>query len=283
MHLLAYLLSFGAVFGSGVIFHDSHNIKTINYHLKSSKIKKSFSFALISDLHGKNFGYDNEMIVKRVLDAKVDFVVIGGDLITAKYDFLIEDAIALVKRLASICPVYYGVGNHEARLKWGPGDYGMSYDEFVDLMEDCGAHILDNKCIYREDLGVFIKGLDLEHKYYNKLREVQLDAEHINDLVGKRSSDEFEILIAHDAEYAKVYDEHGADLTVCGHLHGGVMRLPGNYGFICPRFKLFPKYSGGLLKDFKHRIIVSRGIGLHTIPIRVFNPCEFDVIKIKKS
>lgn len=282
MHLLTYVASALLTFGALVVHHDSHNIKTVTYNLKSDKIKKSFSFALICDLHGKNFGFDNEAIVERVLDAEVDFVVIGGDLITAKYDFLIEDAIALVKRLASICPVYYGIGNHEARLRWNEDFYGMSFDEFVHIITDCGAIVLDNKAYHDMDKGIFIKGLDIERKYYKKREKHKLSASYIEQLIGKRGSDEYELLIAHDAEYAKTYDEYGADLTVCGHLHGGIVRLPGNRGLISPRFKLFPKYAGGLLKEFSRPIIVSRGIGLHTLPSRMFNPCEFDVIRVKK-
>ena len=47
----------------------------------------------------------------------------------------------------------------------------------------------------------------------------------------------------------------GADLILSGHLHGGVMRLPGIGGVITPQAFLFPKYSGEMTKEGEQTII----------------------------
>ena len=50
---------------------------------------------------------------------------------------------------------------------------------------------------------------------------------------------QYKILLAHQALYAETYAGWGMDLVLCGHLHGGVVRLPGIGGVISPQLTLF--------------------------------------------
>ena len=68
------------------------------------------------------------------------------------------------------------------------------------------------------------------------------------------------------------------NLVLCGHLHGGVVRLPGIGGIISPQLTLFPKYSGEHSRRGESDIIVSKGLGGHSIPIRLFDRAEVVVI-----
>ena len=83
-----------------------------------------------------------------------------------------------------------------------------------------------------------------------------------------------QILLAHNPAFSEIYKEWGADLVLAGHLHGGLVRVPGFRGIITPQLKLFPKYSGEMRKDKNQAVIVSRGLGMHTIKIRLFNKAE---------
>ena len=91
---------------------------------------------------------------------------------------------------------------------------------------------------------------------------------------------EFQILIAHNPQYFDEYAKWGADLTVSGHVHGGIVRLPFIGGVISPAIALFPKYDGGHYEIDKKHLILSRGLGTQ---VRMFNPCEIDVIKIHEA
>ena len=86
--------------------------------------------------------------------------------------------------------------------------------------------------------------------------------------------------MAHNPDYFEEYAAWGADLVLSGHVHGGMMRLPILGGVVSPAFKLFPKYDGGLFQQGKSTMILSRGLGMHTIPIRIFNPGELILLKI---
>ena len=65
-----------------------------------------------------------------------------------------------------------------------------------------------------------------------------------------------------------------------GHVHGGLMRLPFLGGVISPRLILFPKYDGGRFEHGNSVMLLSRGLGTHTLPIRIFNPGELVFIRI---
>ena len=88
------------------------------------------------------------------------------------------------------------------------------------------------------------------------------------------------ILLAHNPVFAPFYMEWGADLTVCGHFHGGVMRLRGKQPLLSPYGFLLPEYGyGHFEKDGKH-VIVSSGLGEHAIPFRIHNPMELVTIDL---
>ena len=70
---------------------------------------------------------------------------------------------------------------------------------------------------------------------------------------------------------------------VSGHVHGGFMRLPILGGVLTPAFKLFPKYDGGEFREGTATMILSRGLGTHTLPIRIFNPGELVVIHLESG
>ena len=102
----------------------------------------------------------------------------------------------------------------------------------------------------------------------------------MDDMLGKVDKSRYNILLAHNPDYLKQYAKWGADLVISGHVHGGIMRLPFLGGIIAPSFKIFPKYSGGLYEEGESKMILSTGLGSHTIPVRVFNPAQLVVLEI---
>ena len=80
--------------------------------------------------------------------------------------------------------------------------------------------------------------------------------------------------MAHNPAYMDAYLEWGADMILSGHLHGGLVRVPVLGGIVTPQGFLFPKYSGEMTKVGDQTVIVSRGLGTHTLNIRFFNTPE---------
>ena len=90
----------------------------------------------------------------------------------------------------------------------------------------------------------------------------------------------FSILLAHNPEYFKEYADWDPDLALSGHVHGGVVRLPFLGGVIAPSLRIFPHYDAGLFEEYGHKMILGRGLGMHTLPIRIFNPGELIRIEL---
>ena len=78
-------------------------------------------------------------------------------------------------------------------------------------------------------------------------------------LVGKPQPGEYHILLAHFPRYFPTYAAWGADLTLSGHNHGGIIRLPGIGGLVGPDPGLFPKYDHGEFTIDGRKMIVSAG------------------------
>ena len=72
-----------------------------------------------------------------------------------------------------------------------------------------------------------------------------------------------------------------ADLILSGHYHGGIVRLGGKYPVVGNDFTLFPKYAYGYYEKEQSVMLVSAGLGEHTIPLRLWNPRELVVADIK--
>ena len=59
------------------------------------------------------------------------------------------------------------------------------------------------------------------------------------------------------------------------------MRFGNHLGLVSPNMKLFYRYSHGKFDDDKGRcMIVSSGLGEHTIPVRINNPRELVVLEV---
>lgn len=114
-----------------------------------------------------------------------------------------------------------------------------------------------------------------------KAVQSETQPEKIEKLIGEADENSFEILIAHNPVYAEEYAKWGADIILSGHLHGGIVRIPFWRGVVSPQISLFPKYSGGNYQIGDSNLIVSRGLGMHTIKIRLFNEAEVVVLDIK--
>lgn len=268
----------------------SHTKLSLNYHLiQSDKIPKGFhnkKIAFLSDLHNNKFGKENEGIMELLAQAEPDYIFVGGDMLVSKAGNTYGVALILMKKLAEKYTVYCGNGNHEARLLWRGTEnpeIGILYEEYTSAIKNAGVHHISNETdrIYQNTEYIYVSEIDLSRSYYKKLSSKQLEVSSIEELIGTCKDDSFHILLAHNPAYFPSYSQWGADLTLSGHVHGGIMRLPFLGGVIDPAYHLFPKYDGGMYEQDGKKMIVSVGLGTHSIKIRLFNPPKIDIITLK--
>lgn len=249
--------------------------------LKIPKLKKGCRFVMISDLHNKVYGKNNEKVISAVDKAKPDFVVIAGDLITSHAKESIIPGTGLVNELSKRYKIYYAMGNHETKIKKYPEKYGNMYDRLVkETMHPNVKLLIDESCILPE-YSICLTGLELGMAYFAKFKRKEMDSDYLEKKLGKVQSQYCNILLAHNPEYFEEYAAWGADLVLAGHVHGGIMRLPLLGGVISPSYRLFPKYDGGIFHKGESTMLLGRGMGAHTLPFRFFNPAELYVVTLK--
>lgn len=268
-----------AVFFLLVMAYDGNRFVVREYHCSDKRIKKDLSAVLLSDLHSKSFGKDNGKLLKAIDQINPDLILIAGDMYTAGKGQETKTAKDLVCKLAQRYPVYYGNGNHEHKTRLYPEEYGNGYEDYADKIKKSGVRLLCNEKAYLPVWGMDIYGLELGREYFGKFRQRKMEEGYLDGLMGRPVRERYSVLIAHNPDYFKDYAAWGADLVLSGHVHGGLMRLPFLGGVISPAMRLFPKYDGGLFAEGHAKMVLSRGLGSHTLPIRIFNPGELIVIR----
>ncbi len=236
----------------------------------------------LSDLHGKQYGEDNIKLTAAIADEKPDYILIGGDLLTRKKEFTDSTAVSLLEKLAKICPVYLANGNHEQKMRMNPEEYKDRYGQYIEKVRRLGIHVLENETeqFTMKGIPAAVSGLEIPLGCYAHFRTRELKLSDISDRLGKSIEGRYRILLAHSPVYFDTYVKWGADLTLSGHLHGGIIGIPKLGGLITPQIELFPKYSCGICRKGKKTGVVSRGLGTHTVNIRLFNPAELVVVTL---
>ena len=237
-------------------------MKITEYTL-SAPLSRTHTIALLSDLHTRV----PKGLVASLRECRPDLIAIAGDLI----DFHTEDSqhalcsfegfetmLDLLRRLSSIAPVYYAGGNHD-----------ILAPEHKQAVLKTGTHFLDNEAERRGEF--VIGGLSSGYGRLPQSRWAKTPPPDLGFLDRFEKQNGFKLLLSHHPEYYPRYlKERKIDLIFSGHAHGGQWRIFGR-GLFAPGQGLFPRYTAGVHED---RLVISRGLGNHTIIPRLFNPPE---------
>ena len=293
---MKYIL--GAIIACLVILFIINIVDLNRYVVRSvaiydSKVKKKLKVCFVSDLHNYSC---TPKFYEDIKEFAPDVILCGGDTITATKGRKQDRAYYFLKELSGIAPTFTALGNHEYRAKIYPEVYGTMYDEFAAKMKEYNIPILSNSFHYFEENNIKVSSVDIDRSFYKRFKVYHMDDDYIESLIGKLEDDKYNILLAHNPDYFKYYNAYGSDLILSGHVHGGLIRLPLLHGVAHPGIRFFPKYSGGVYdengkfvryadsyvssKNAIIRLIVSCGIGFHTLPLRLFNPGELIFITI---
>lgn len=260
--------------------------KTIYYNINFPNLPPSFhDFRMVhlSDLHGAEFGAEQQDLLSGISGTHPDLIVMTGDMADSRAG-AIDKGIELCRRLAAQWPVYYVLGNHEQVLS--EEEKGVLQHH----LQAAGVQILDNAwaSVRRLKERLWFYGLTMPLVYYKDPlgeyeRGIQFTLKEMEALCGEKDQapGNYKILLAHNPLYFPAYRDWGADLTLSGHVHGGIIRLPYIGGVLSPDLSLFPRYDGGHFEEKGRHLIVSRGLGNRFLR-RIWNPPELVVITLKR-
>lgn len=277
--LMVLVLVFVFFLAIGLI--DGNRFEIVEEELMLPKLQKECRFVLISDVHNKVYGDKNAPFIKAVKKVNPDFIVLAGDLVTSKAGEDMTPGIELVRALGKDFKIYYGLGNHESKIKEQRDKFGNQFETLKKKVETENILLLDNGSTEISEYNIKIIGLELSLEYFAHFKTRKMEEGYLKNIVGTADNRKCNILIAHNPDYFPEYAKWGADLVLSGHVHGGIMRLPFLGGVIAPSYRLFPKYDGGIYRENASVMLLGRGMGSHTLPFRFFNPAQLYVVTLK--
>lgn len=243
----------------------------------NAKIPKEFDgyvIAHISDLHNKEFGPNQNILLNKLKSTSPDIIVITGDLLDRRR-FDLNIAMKFLEGAVQIAPVYYVSGNHEA--------WSHQYPSIKRELLKAGIQVLDDSMI---ELSIGTSSMNLlgvkDPAFLTFDALGRTDTSQLKESLRQWSSNEgFQILLSHRPELFNLYAENNLDLIFSGHAHGGQVRIPFIGGLIAPDQGFFPQYTSGSHTKDQSTMFVSRGLGNSIIPIRVFNRPEIVVVTLQ--
>lgn len=225
---------------------------------KLPRASHGYRIAVVSDIHlGPLLGRAHaQRVVDTINSTNPDLVAVVGDLV----DGTVADLGSAAEPLAGLRAKhgsYFVTGNHEYF-----GDAG----EWVDHVRELGLRPLENA-------RVEIAGFDLAG--VNDLAgEEEGEGPDFEKALGGRDPARASVLLAHQPVVIHDAVEHGIDLQLSGHTHGGQM-WPVNYIAQAANPTL-----AGLEQYGDTALYVTRGAGAWGPPVRVGAPADITVVQL---
>lgn len=257
-------------------------IDVTQYTVETDKLKDDYTFVMLSDLHSNEYGINLHKVNRIIKENAPDAVLVAGDMINDKYSDDPTQVASFLGTLAGHYPVFYGLGNHEYDM-WKQGEeMEDKYLTYRSYLAEQGVVFLEDETVVLEksESAISLSGLMIDMVFYNKIHRKTMGHSLVDKHLGTCNTEVFNLLIAHNPDYFHRYAEWGADLVLSGHVHGGIVRLPLLGGVASTNLKLFPKYDSGLFSHKESKMILGRGLGAHTIKLRICNHPEVVIVKV---
>lgn len=264
-HIFLKILAALTILCAALLLLGKYGLSVSRYDLSSDRLPDAFDgFRLVqlSDLHGSEFGRDNKRLVRAVADENPDIIVLTGDFIDENKDEL-PGVDTLVRQLVGIAPVYFVSGNHD----WASGDI----EALADTLNAAGVTFLRNEYITLErgSDSIILAGVEDPNG-----RADMMKPDELINIINDEHPGSFIILLAHRNYWVEAYPDLQVDIIMCGHAHGGIVRIPGIGGLIGTNAELLPEYDAGVFASGRYRMVVSRGLGNSVSAPRFMNTPE---------
>jgi predicted MPP superfamily phosphohydrolase len=182
-----------------------------------------------------------------------DVLLLGGDFVSVRASYIDRLAPHLA-RIPAPLGKFAVLGNHDLRA---------NIERVESALEAAGVQMLTNRhvALPAPYADVSICGLD------DPTRGEPRADQAMDDATGTR------IVLMHSPEGLEAIGDREYALAVCGHTHGGQVALPWGTPVLVPGGALNRRYCRGEFHvgdRARSTLLVSRGIGCSTIPVRLF-------------
>jgi predicted MPP superfamily phosphohydrolase len=268
--LIFCLISF-AIILAGAFFVDSicvepNKLEIKNIEVKTSDLSVSLSgkkIVFLSDIH---YGVGNPKMLDRAVDEvnniDPDIVVLGGDYVDRDPKY-VGECFRKLRQVKAKIGVYAVLGNHDMNTKIYPKIMEEFKNSNIDLLFN------DKVAIKSGDSRLIISGIPFFKKDKN-----------LSIALADTKEDDFVILVSHSPDIIEQEDLGKVDVILSGHLHGGQVNLLGLERLWIPS-AYGGKYKSGTFMKNDTELIVSKGLGGSTLPMRFM--AEPDIISLVLS
>lgn len=271
------------------VYVQNYALQKTAYKISFKKLPKDFEgykILHLTDIHRKSFGFKQRKLISLIERENPDIVVVSGDIIYCynhwynfgySYKKDLSKVIALFDVIAKKYPVYYSPGNHECKSGY--------YNEIKKALLKSGVVVLENEIreISHNTDKIFLIGLK-DPTFWGGSNVVVEDyiSKTEKELIKlkEKANDSFTVLISHRPEIYKIYENAGVDVAFTGHAHGGQWIFPIVGSVFAPQQGFFPKYTKGVHEFSDTKVVISRGMGNSSMPIRLFNRPEVVVVTL---
>ena len=199
---------------------------------------------------------------------EADLIVLLGDYgpvsLLVRHPYAPAEVTAILGGLRAPLGVFAIAGNHD----WWEDDAAMARrsgrPEWMRAMASHGLTPLQNE-VRRFPQGFWLAGIDSQVAFRNG------GADDLPGTLARITDDAPVILLAHEPDiFARMPGR--VALTLCGHTHGGQVRLFGYSPRVPSRYG--NRYAYGRVTEHGREMIVSGGLGTTKIPVRFGMPPE---------
>lgn len=272
------------------------------YNVGNIKANEKIRIIQISDLHDSTYGEENSVLIKRVKKLNPDIIIYTGDCIEPN-EASVKATVKMCSSLADVAPSYYVYGNNEVDLVYGfpltkdeldakfkfdddnrnPEKILKMKDEFEEQLEKTGVTVLKNE---KDSILVGTTKVDIYGSLTsNPSAFWPYGGESFSDFIYSET-DHLKVFAIHEPfVFEELESEGWGDLMLCGHTHGGVMRVPLLGPLYTREGGLFPErndcYVSGRYSVSGKHLIVSPGLENGNI-FRINNKPELTIIDINR-
>lgn len=251
-------------------------VKTTRLEIVSDRLQptaRPIRLLHISDLHIEHLSRREDDVLRAVAVEQPDVIVITGDYVNLSYN---EDPEAyrrirdFLAQLSAPAGVYATLGTPTVDIR----------DHVVPMFDDLPIQLLRGTCqtLVVGDTAIALLGVDCTH-------HIEPDGRILRRLVRQAPPDAAQVLLYHSPELMPQAIEEGVDLYLCGHTHGGQVRLP-VLGPLLTSSQLGRQYVMGHYQEGRTHLYVSRGVGLEGLSaprVRLLARPEITLVTIKPN
>jgi predicted MPP superfamily phosphohydrolase len=218
---------------------------------------------LVTDIHLGPFlaPLDLERTFRRLRGLEPDLIVLGGDLTTSRVSEFSE-AAELFGVLKAPLGVHAVMGNHD--------HYNDDPEGLRRAVASAGIEVLHNRHVVlrRDGESLVLAGID----------DLNIGSPDLDAALEGAPDEAPVVLVSHNPDVFFEAADRGVALVLAGHTHGGQVRIPG-----LPVLTRMSRYrlDEGRYAARGADLVVSRGVGVVGLPLRLACPPEAVLVRLR--